>query len=65
MEKQNLTAEEVLEITIRMMEGIRVPVEYAEEIAIPLKKCANNLKVLLAAVKTQEQQEEQREENPE
>ena len=49
MEKDKYTAEEVIEITIRLLQEIRIPIEFVEDIGIPVRRAIENLRIVLQA----------------
>ena len=51
MEKDKYTAEEVIEITIRLLQEIRIPIEFVEDIGIPVRRAIENLRIVLQAPK--------------
>ena len=51
IEEQQLTVEQVIEITINNLMVIRVPVMMAEEIGVPIQKNIGNLRQCLTALK--------------
>ena len=54
MEPKTYTVKEVIEMTIRSLYGIRVPVEQIEEIGMPISMAIGNLKSCLEAMAEQE-----------
>lgn len=75
MENRNLTTGEVVEMTIRILSNINVPVCLDDQIAAPIKQAINNLKKVqeawakeaeaLQAAKEQAEQEPEEQEEPE
>ena len=51
IEEQQLTVEQVIEITINNLMVIRVPAMMAEEIGVPIQKNIGNLRQCLTALK--------------
>lgn len=49
MEKEKYTAEEVLEITMRLLQEIRIPIALVEDIGIPVRRAIENLRIVLQA----------------
>ncbi len=49
MAKEKYTAEEVIEITIRLLQEIRIPIEFVEDIGIPVRRAIENLRIVLQA----------------
>ena len=49
MEKDKYTAEEVLEITMHLLQEIRIPIALVEDIGIPVRRAIENLRVVLQA----------------
>ena len=63
-----MTVQEALEETVRMLEGVKVPISQMEEIGFPVARAVSNIKLCLEAM-TQQQEankaEEAKEENSE
>ena len=53
MEKDKYTAEEVIEITIRLLQEIRIPIVFVEDIGIPVRRAIENLRIVLQAPKAE------------
>lgn len=49
MGKENYTAEEVIEITMHLLEEIRIPIAHVEDIGIPVRRAIENLRIVLQA----------------
>lgn len=56
MEKE-MTIEEVLEITIRNLKGIQIPVEMSESIGARVLGCIRNIQMCVDAIERQKAQE--------
>ena len=52
---ETMTVKEVLEITIKNLEGIQVPVALLESIGVPIRQNANNLRECILAIDREEQ----------
>ena len=61
MEEKKLTVEEVLDMTVRQMEEIRVPAGMIDQIGIPLARAIGNLHAVLEAMKKGKEAEDGRE----
>ena len=44
------TVEQVIEITMNVLKGIRPPIEFFDEIAVPIHQCVSNLEECLKAM---------------
>ena len=51
MEKQQMTKEQVLEITIGVLSEISVPIKYKAKIADPIEGAINNLVIVLQVMR--------------
>lgn len=58
MAKEKYTAEEVIEITIRLLQEIRIPIEFVEDIGIPVRRAIENLRIVLQAPKAEKADDE-------
>lgn len=59
MENKQVTVSEVLEMTIRNLFAVSVPVEYIEQIGMPISMAVGNLKECVRAMKEAEQAAQQ------
>lgn len=65
-QKQQMSVEEVLQLTINNLKGIQVPVELSESIGVPILRNINNIQLCLNAFHEQREQKAQEEqEEPE
>ena len=55
MEKQQLTKEQVLEITIGVLSEISVPIKYKSQIADPIDGAIDNLVIVLQTMREEKQ----------
>lgn len=60
MEEKRMTVEEVLEITIRQLGEISVPVALYDQIAAPLKQNIGNLSLVLDALRKSKEENDGR-----
>lgn len=58
MSEKSYSIKEVIGITANMLRQISVPVEYAEQIGIPVMHAIRNLKVVMQTIEAQEVAEE-------
>lgn len=58
MEERQYTIEEVLELTVKQLYAISVPVELIEQIGMPISMAIGNLKNCLEAMNRQKEQAE-------
>ena len=60
MENQKFSLKEALEMTIRDIMAINVPMAYAIQISMPLSKCLNNLQMCVEAINIAEKAKEEK-----
>lgn len=61
MEEKKVSIAEMLQMTVDLIEGIQVPVRYADEISRPLCQAIGNLRgVMDAIIRAAEEQEEEK-----
>ena len=60
MEEKSYTKEEVIDITINLLGQINVPVDLAQQIAIPISNAQNNLRVVLKMIEKEQEMEEKK-----
>lgn len=60
MEEKSYTKEEVIDITINLLGQINVPVDLAQQIAIPISNAQNNLRVVLKMIEKEQELEEKK-----
>lgn len=60
MEEKSYTKEEVIDITINLLGQINVPVDLAQQIAIPISNAQNNLRVVLKMIEKEHELEEKK-----
>ena len=65
MEEKRFTVMEVLEMTIGILEGIKIEVKQAEEIGKPIMSAANNLRACMQAMMEDKMKQEAMAEAPE
>lgn len=63
MEERQYTIEEVLEMTVKQLYAISVPVELIEQIGMPISMAIGNLKNCLDAMNRQKEQAEHSEQD--
>ena len=64
MEQKDYTVEEVIEITINVMQQINVPVGMNQQIAVPISGCISNLRLALEAIRKKKEAEQKEDEKP-
>ena len=62
MEDRSYTKEEIINITINLLGQIKVPAEYARQIALPIQDAQNNLLVVLEMIQKEQELAKQEQE---
>ena len=63
--EERMTIDQVLAVTIDILESIDVPMKKLDEIGVPIKKAVGNLRLCIQAVQESRAQQQQEEAKPE
>lgn len=48
--EERMTVEQVIEVTVKLLEGIRLPISMIDEVGAPIRAAVNNLNACLKAM---------------